>query len=241
MKHFNWANLRLILMFALVVFLYSFTSKRNNERKLTKTTIQFVHEEGAFVRQETVNKLLIEKNSGLKTINKVKVDLNLLEKKLNSYQLIDKSQVSVSIDGVLKAVIQQKVPLVRFFNQNGSYYIDYKGTKMPLSDNFTARVPLVTGAFHVKNKRKLIELFRLIHDDDFLKKNIIGIELMSNGSVRMINRNHDYQINFGGTKRMNAKFNNYKVFYQKASADSLLETYKIIDLRFSKQVVCTKK
>jgi cell division protein FtsQ len=64
---------------------------------------------------------------------------------------------------------------------------------------------------------------------------------MSNGSIKMINRNYDYQINFGETKRMNAKFNNYKVFYQKAAADSLLNNYKTIDLRFSKQVVCTKK
>jgi cell division protein FtsQ len=200
-----------------------------------------VGEKNLFLKPETVNKLLIEKNREVKTISKVKLDLNQLEKNLNSYKLIEKSQVSVSIDGVLKAVVQQKVPLVRFFTQKGSYYIDYKGNKMPLSENFTARVPLVTGAFQVKNNEKLIELFRLIYNDNFLKKNIIGIQLMSNGSIKMINRNYDYQINFGETKRMNAKFNNYKVFYQKAAADSLLNNYKTIDLRFSKQVVCTKK
>jgi cell division protein FtsQ len=37
MKLFNWANIRLVLMFALVIFLFSFTSKRNEERKLTKS------------------------------------------------------------------------------------------------------------------------------------------------------------------------------------------------------------
>jgi cell division protein FtsQ len=40
---------------------------------------------------------------------------------------------------------------------------------------------------------------------------------------------------------LNSKFNNYKVFFQKAVLDSSLYKYKIIDLRFARQVVCTKK
>jgi cell division protein FtsQ len=111
---------------------------------------------------------------------------------------------------------------------------------MPLSTNFTARVPLVSGEINKKNSENLAELFRLIHDDAFLKKNIIGVQIMPSGSLKMSNRNFDYQIDFGGMVRMKAKFNNYKAFYQKAVLDSSLYKYKIVDLRFSQQVVCTK-
>jgi cell division protein FtsQ len=41
---------------------------------------------------------------------------------------------------------------------------------MPLSSNFTARVPLVSGKIDRKNSEKYAELFRVIYDDDFLKK-----------------------------------------------------------------------
>ncbi len=241
MKHFNWTNIRLILMISLVIFLYSFTSNRNNNRKLTKSIVVFVGDDAPYVSQETVNKLLIENNRDTKSIGKDKLDLNKLENVLNAHKMIEKSDVFISIDGVLKAVVKQRTPVARIFDGVNSYYIDYNGIKMPLSENYTARFPLVAGKIYNKNSKKLAELFRIIYDDEFLKKNIIGVQIMPNGSLKMLNRNYNYQIDFGGTLRMNAKFNNYKVFFQKAVLDSSLHKYKTIDLRFAQQVVCTKK
>jgi cell division protein FtsQ len=227
-------------MFSLVIFLFSFTSNRNNNRKLSKAVVVFVGDNAPFVDQETVNKLLIENNKDAKSIGKDKLDLNRLEKVLNAQEMIEKSDVFVSIDGVLKAVVKQKTPIARVFDGDNSFYIDYEGNTMPLSANFTARVPLVSGEINKKNSEELAELFRIIYDDAFLKKNIIGVQIMPNGSLKMLNRNYNYQIDFGGTVRMKAKFNNYKAFFQKAVLDSSLYKYKKIDLRFAQQVVCTK-
>ncbi len=240
MKLINWTNIRLILMFTLVIFLFSFTSKRNENRKLTKSAVVFIGDNAPFVNQETVNKLLIENNRDTQSIGKDKLDLNKLEKALNAQEMIEKAEVFVSVDGVLKAIVKQKTPVARVFDGDNSFYIDYKGNTMPLSTNFTARVPLVSGEINKKNSEDLAELFRIIHDDEFLKKNIIGVQIMPNGSLKMLNRNFNYQIDFGGTVRMKAKFNNYKAFFQKAVLDSSLYKYKLIDLRFSQQVVCTK-
>jgi cell division protein FtsQ len=240
MKLFNWTNIRLALMFLLVIFLFSFTSKRNVERKISKTTVVFVGDNAPFVKLETVNKLLIENKRDAQSIDKDKLDLNKIEKILNKHEMIEKSQVFVSVDGVLKALVKQKTPIARVYNGDHSYYIDFKGNVMPLSANYTARVPLVSGEINKKNREKLSELFRIIYKDDFLKKNIIGVQIMPNGSLIMYNRNFNYQIDFGGAVRMKAKFNNYKAFFQKTVLDSSLNKYKKIDLRFTQQVVCTK-
>ena len=240
MKLFNWTNIRLLLMFVLVIFLFSFTSKRNENRKLKKSVVLFVGNTEPFVKQETVNKLLIENNEGVSSIQKVNLDLNKLEKNLNAQEMIEKSDVYVSIDGVLKAVVRQKTPIARIFDNEDSFYIDYEGNRMPLSTNFTARVPLVSGGINKNNNEDLAQLLRIIHDDPFLKKNIIGIEIMPNGSLKMHNRNFDFQIDFGKLINMEHKFKNYKAFFQKAVLDSSLYKYKKIDLRFTEQVVCTK-
>jgi len=240
MKKFNWTNMRLVLMLGIVIFLFSFTSKRNEARKLTKSVVVFVGDNALFIKRETVNKLLIENKDNASGIQKVKLDLNKLERTLDSNDLIEKSDVFVSIDGVLKAVVKQKTPIARVLNGNGSFYIDYEGGRMPLSDNFTARVPLVSGVINKKNSEELAQLFRVIYDDDFLKKNIIAIEIMPNGSLKMLNRNFDYQIDFGSVINAERKFKDYKAFFQKAVLDSSLYKYKKIDLRFTKQVVCTK-
>ena len=240
MRLFNWTNIRLLLMFVLVIFLFSFTSKRNENRKLKKSIIIFVGDTYPFVKQETVNKLLIENNNEVSSIQKVNLDLNKLETTINAQEMIEKSDVFVSIDGVLKAVVKQKTPIARVFEDGVSFYIDYKGNRMPLSTNFTARVPLVAGGINNKNNEDLVNLFRIIYDDAFLKKNIIGIEIMPNGSLKMHNRNFDYQIDFGKSMNVERKFKNYKAFFQKAVLDSSLYKYKKIDLRFTDQVVCTK-
>jgi cell division protein FtsQ len=227
-------------MFGLVVFLFSFTSNRNENRKLTKTKVVFVGENASFLKQETVNKLLIENNPDASAIRKDKLDLNKLEKAVSSNQMVEKSEVFVTIDGVLKAVVKQKTPIARVFDGKRSFYIDYKGNTMPLSANFTARVPLVLGVIRKQNSEALAELFRKIYDDEFLKKNIIAIQIMPSGSLKMLNRNFDYQIDFGGTVNVDAKIRNYKAFFQKAVVDSSLYKYKKIDLRFTQQVICTK-
>lgn len=227
-------------MFALVIFLYSFTSNRNSQRKLKKAEVIFVGQNNNFVKQESVNKLLIENSSDVKTIAKEELNLNKLENSINAHPMIQKSEVFVSVDGVLKAVVQQKTPVARVVDEQGSFYIDYEGNTMPLSDNYTARVPLISGENNVKNKKKLSEVLKMIYDDEFLKKNIIGIQVLSDESLLMSNRNFDYQIDFGKMLNEEQKFKNYKAFFQKAVLDSTLYKYKKISLRFTHQVVCTK-
>src|SRR6187402_2005315 len=138
MKIFNWTNIKLVLILGVSLFLYSFAQHRNGDRKLKKSNVVFIGENTLFLKSETVNKLLIENKKYASTIRKDEVDLNKIEKNLDSQELIEKSDVFVSIDGVLKAVVKQKTPVARIYDGNSSFYIDYEGNKMPLSENFTA-------------------------------------------------------------------------------------------------------
>ncbi|WP_298392746.1 cell division protein FtsQ [Flavobacterium sp.] len=240
MKFLKWNNIRLILMFALVVFLYSFTSNRNSHRKLKKSEVIFVGDNVNFVKQESVNKLLIENSSDVKTIEKSDLNLNKLENSINKHPMVEKSEVFVSVDGVLKAEVKPKTPIARVFNENGSFYIDYEGNKMPLSNVSTARVPLISGVIDNTNKKKLSEVLKMIYNDEFLKKNIIGVQVLPDASLIMTNRNYDFKIEFGKMVNEEKKFNNYKAFFQKAVLDTTLNNYKKINLIFTHQVVCTK-
>lgn len=240
MKIFTWINIRLALMIIIVISLFSFTSYRNEHRKIVKTEVVFVGENKLFLKEETVNKLLIEKNQDIKTLNKVDLDLKRLENSISKQKMVQKVDVFVSVDGILKAVVKQKTPVGRVFDETGSFYIDCEGNKMPLSDNYTARVPLVSGEINVVKKEKLSEVLKMIDKDEFLKKNIIGVQVLPNASLIMANRNYDFQIDFGRTINIEKKFRNYKAFFQKAVSDSTLNKYKRINLKFTKQVVCIK-
>lgn len=239
-KYFKLNNIRLVLIFVLVLFLYSFTSNRNLHRKLKGSEILFVGEKTNFVKQETVNKLLIENRTDVKTIEKYEVILKKLEKDINNNPMIASSEVFISVDGVLKATVIQKTPIARFFNEQGSFYIDIQGNTMPLSDEETARVPIVLGNITAKNKVNLVAVLKQIYQEDFLKKNITSLQILPNQSVIMTNRNFDYQILFGQLVNIESKFKNYKAFFQKTVEGDLLEKYKTINLIFDHQVVATK-
>jgi cell division protein FtsQ len=240
MKFFTAINIRLILMFALVLFLFSFSTIRNENRKIAKIDVKIIDEDTPFLLPETVNKLLIEKNQHSKTITKEGLDLKKLERTVNNHDLIQKSEVFVSVDGVLKAVIKQKTPIGRVVSQTGSFYIDYEGNRMPLSENYSARVPLVSGKIEAVENAKLSEVLKTIYEDDFLKKNIISVQVLSNGGLFLENRNYDFDIDFGKIINIDRKFKNYKAFFQKAVLDSTLNNYKMINLKFTQQVVCIK-
>lgn len=240
MKSNIWINVQLIAMLVLVAFLYSFTSNRNKLRKITKPEIELLNPESPFVSEEMVNKLLIDNFGGTFSIQKDGLDLKKIEQTINKHGMIDKSEVFVSVDGRLKTVVTQKTPIARVFNENTSFYIDYKGSIMPVSDNFTARVPLVYGDINNEYSQNFVALLRIIYEDDFLKKNIIGLKILSDGSIMMKNRDYNYDINFGRAIHLERKFNNYKAFFQKAVQDTLIKSYKEVNLKFTKQVVCTK-
>jgi cell division protein FtsQ len=207
---------------------------------LKKSEVIFVGDNNLFVKSEMVNKLLIENKNDVRSIAKEELDLDKLEKSITKHKMVLSANVFVSVDGVLKAVVKQKTPVGRVFDETGSFYIDYEGNSMPLSDNFTARVPLISGKIDDKNIKKLAEVLKVIHNDDFLKKNIIGVQVLPNGSLFMINRNYSYQLVFGRPINIEKKFKNYKAFFQKAVLDSSLIKYKIVNLKFTQQVVCTK-
>ena len=111
---------------------------------------------------------------------------------------------------------------------------------MPLSENFSARVPIVVGDIVVDGKDGYIDLFNRIVKDDFLKKSITSIKIMPSGNVVLTNRDYDFKILFGKPIHVKEKLKNYKAFYKHAIKDTLVKNYKSINLIYTDQVVCKK-
>ncbi len=240
MRRINWHTIRLVLIIFIMIFLYSFSSKRNSQRKISKIDIKFESNENMFLTHEMVNNLLIQNLGGTSSIQKDKVDLNTLETVLDDHEMIEKAQIFSTADGFLNMRITQKTPIVRVITDVDSYYLDSKGDKISLSENFSARVPLVVGAISEENCKSYLKLFNEIKNDDFLSKNITAAKIMPSGNVVLTNRSYDYKIVFGKPKNEERKLKNYKAFYHQAIKDTLIKNYKEVNLMFIQQVVCKK-
>lgn len=240
MKSFNWNNIRLVIMLALVIFLYSFSSIKNKQRILQKNSIAISPEDEAFLNETIVNNLLIQNLEGTSKIAKEKVDLKMLESFLNANKYVYKAEVFCSIDGVLRANVIQKKPVIRVMSENQTYYLDDNGDMIPLSENFTPRVPIFYGEVQEKDKKKLASFFSMIAEDEMLKQNIIDISKTKKGNFVFSVRDYNYKVLFGSLTDAEKKLKNYKAFLQYATKDTLLEKYKVVNLIFTQQVVCSK-
>ena len=146
----------------------------------------------------------------------------------------------MSINGQLFTEIEQKRPIARV-STNASYYIDDEGSYMPLSSNYTARVPLVTGSIRKNNLENVFEFAKVVDGDDFLKKHVIEICQNTDQTIDFKIRKSDFIVRLGTLEKLEKKINNFKAFYQKAFKDKILDSYSSVNLKFDKQVICTKK
>ena len=227
-------------MLILVIFLFAFSSFRNYARKVSAPNIEFIGEENLFVTNETVSKLLIQNQQSVTNKPKEIIDLNELENTLNSNPMIKEAQVFINVDGTLTAEIIQKKPIARI-STNASYYVDDEGKDMPLSTNYSARVPLVTGFVNKKELYNVTVVAKKIQSDEFLKNHVVEIHQNENRSIDLRFRKSDFKVQLGSIKQLDKKINNLKAFYQKAMRDNTLNSYSVVNLRFDKQVICTKK
>jgi cell division protein FtsQ len=236
----KYNDIKIIGLILLVGFLFAFSNQRNSVRKVDLKAPVFIGENKLFITDQTVSKLLIQNQRPLTEQPKDIIDLNELEVALNSNSMIKKAEVFMSVEGELYTEIEQKRPIARV-SSNASYYIDDDGSYMPLSSNYTARVPLVTGNVNKNSLETVYEFASAVDQDEFLKKHVIEIRQNDDNTIDFRIRKSDFTVHLGTLKKLDKKINNFKAFYQKAFKDKILETYTRVDLKFDKQVICTKK
>jgi len=229
----------MIALLFLVVFLYAFSSAKNKVRKVSDPVINFKGDDNLFITHENVSKLLILNGEGFVNKPKESLDLNVLETALNSNQTIKSAQVYLSVNGLLTVDIEQKKPIARV-RTDASFYIDDEGSYMPLSSNYTARVPLVTGNIDKNDLSNVFVVAKKVNEDEFLKKHVIEIQQTKDQQYFLKLRQSRFTVQLGGLKNLDKKIMNLKAFYKKALKEKSLDNYKNVNLQFDSQVVCTK-
>ena len=139
-----------------MVFLFGFASQRNLNKKVGDVRVVFENGENLFISYDMVNKLLIQKFDLNDNQAKENINLNNLELFVQSNQMIENAEIFLTIKGDLGVIIRQRTPVLRVANSTGSYYYDIQGKKMPLSSNYSARVPITSSELNFENCSDII-------------------------------------------------------------------------------------
>ena len=153
--------------------------------------------------------------------------------------MIKSAQVYLSLERELISKIVQRKPIGRVDGAS-KFYLDDAGERMPFSSQHSARVPIITGKITGKSLEDAYVILEFVNEDDFLRKNIIGIHVEEEGKYQLKLRIENFVVNLGGVENLDLKFKNFMAFYVKAAKDKTLNKYAIVSLEFENQVVCTK-
>jgi len=218
-----------------------------NLRVCTGVYIKIDHESGLFFLDEADVKNAISGfyGSDLTGAPARSIDFAAIEENLESVPFIQNAEVYANGKGAVHVDVRQREPLVRIVNNSGvSYYLDVNGDKMPLSSKFTARVVVATGNVESADTsgvlKGLLDLCRFISADEFWKAQFEQIDVTANGEFELIPKLGNHIIRFGKAEEMEKKFHKLMIFYKEVLKNFDAENYRIINLKFNNQIVCTK-
>lgn len=220
--------------------------------------------ENVFLSNQDVKDRLKNKGIVIDSVVRKDIQATLIEQIITEMPEIEEAKVYMGLDGKWTIYGKIRRPIARVFNTLGeSYYIDDKGKIMSLSSIYTARVIPVTG--NIRDKQDGLDVAEIINNDSlksisklpqtyaitnyvcndaFLSALITQIHIEKNGDFVLIPRIGMQRIIFGKVDNptvIEERFEKLKIFYRQAMPYAGWGKYETINLKFKKQVVCTKR
>lgn len=205
-----------------------------------------------FIDREEVDNILKIHRHKLVGRKMDEIDIHNLEEKLKANPFIESAMVYADMDGVIRVKISQRQPVVRVMNQfDQNFYIDQNGLKIPLSDNFTARVIAANGyideifgkkvdTLHTDIARQILKAANFISRDSLWSAQVAQIYVNQNHEIELIPRVGTNRIMLGNADSLESKFANLYTFYKKAIPQVGWDRYKTINIKYANQVVGVK-
>ncbi|MEO6405577.1 MAG: hypothetical protein ABIY51_05710 [Ferruginibacter sp.] len=180
-----------------------------------------------------------------KSLNKFR--LMDMENTLKKNVWIRTAEVYFDNNEILKVEVEEREPIARIFAADGyTFYIDSCLTILPLSEKFSARVPIFTGfptgaKVLSKNDSILLNGVRrltvIINADPFLQALVEQVDITTEKNFEMVPKIGNQTISFGDATNAKQKFEKLKLFYSQVMSKAGWSKYNVIDLQYKDQVV----
>jgi cell division protein FtsQ len=255
-----------VLVLSVCILLWSFSNIEQSKVTCKQAIVSVdINDENFFLNSKDIIQAI--HNSGDSIIGQTMDELNVnnYENLINQIPEVENSEVYKTLHGEIYVNVKQRKPIARIINyKNDGFYIDDKGKLMPLSENFTARVLVVTGSFHHSyagnnyrnlkqdmadsseldmEKDLLYSIFRLanfINKNEFWKAQVEQINI-ENNNFQIIPKAGDHIIVFGDANNIEKKFKKLFNLYQQGLPKVGWNKYESLDLRYEGQIIAKRK
>ncbi len=249
-----------IMLLGWFTVLMSFVTRANEDVLCGRIVVDIPDSSSCrFITPEMVREQLAQSGIDLQGYPVEEIRTRELERIIEKAPHVSNAEVFINIDGELHVKVDQRKPLVRMMPGGKSgYYLDEEGIIIPLSDHYSPLVLLVSGELNIpvrKNEtgisqvdmekapgiRELLDFASYVDNDPFWKGQIVQLYRTGNGEYEIIPRVGAHQILFGTMDEYEKKLGNIKLLYDQGFRQYGWNTYDKINVKYSNQIICTKR
>ncbi len=196
---------------------------------------------------------IIRNYVGGKPVGRSLTSFNLrdIEQHLEHDVWIRNAELFFDNNEVLRVNVDEREPVARIFAADGkTFYIDSSLKILPLSEKFSARLPVFTGFFHRTGRlsaadssllSEIMNISLLMQKDSFLMAMVEQVDITAQRSFEMVPKIGNQLIIFGDATDAEEKFKKLKLFYKEVITKAGWGRYSVINLQYKNQVVAKIK
>jgi cell division protein FtsQ len=252
-----------VLMGAGTLVLWAFSISKHNAQPVpeVRVNIQRGQNIDELITKQEVDSIVHSHFGLLQGTPMNQIDVSAVQVVVNRHPAIQSCNVYLGVDGVLNIDIQQRAPMFRVMNSDGSgFYVDTLGQSFNLLDRAVAYVPIfsvegvmgamqypATPAYYDENTLGLTYLDELIVFGNHMRKNpdlkdwAEHVHLTGMGTIEVIPRIGRHVIDYGSIYNLEMKTKMLFQFYRSQVYITDLEKYSRVNLNFENQVICEKR
>ncbi|GAA0523880.1 hypothetical protein GCM10009415_01350 [Chitinophaga japonensis] len=209
-------------------------------------------DEHFFIEEKDI-KALVAKNKDLNPVGKPVRSINIahLEKIVARDPWVKQADLFIDNQQRLNIKVTQREPVARVFTVTGnSFYLDAHHERVPVSERYTARVPVFTGfptdALRLQKADSLltagiVDISSYVLNDPFWMAQVEQVNISGGRQFEIIPKLGDHIIDFGDGTQVEKKFRKLLAFYQEGLSRVGWNNYSRINVAFENEVVCTRK
>jgi len=173
-----------------------------------------------------------------------------LERLLEKNAYIKEAEVSTDVSGRMEIRLEQRIPVVLVMPEGkAGFYLDTEGEVLPLSNQFVPHILLVSGNIEdadgsTGTSTQLEEIHRFctyVTEQPFWNEQIVQLYVNRRGEYELIPRVGAHQILMGSMEQWDKKLRNLELLYQQGLSAYGWNSYGTINLKYTNQVICTKR
>ncbi len=246
-------NIRKEIKVALAIlglsFLIAFSERKQGGAVCKEIVIELDNlNENHFLDEADVMQLVESSGEPIKGVGIGRIKLKEIENKLKYDKHILDAELFGDLKGNLIVNVELRRPIARIVQSDApDAYIAEDGVIMPVSEKYTSRVLLISGAVKEllesedlnksEEGKQLLTMIEFINADKFWKAQVAQLELSKNGKVTIYPQVTGQLVEFGKPDNVEVKFKKLMVFYKEILPTRGWTRYERVNLEYEGQVI----